>query len=138
MYKHGYFPKFVSGSGYLVSKKAAKCLLNISKSIPIIHLEDVYITGICAHFCKIPREHHKGFRAKRMKNGLQNYKIKVIRWSFIVSTFALPVSKHRFFSALDVIHQFTFFFWLHLWHTFCSFRPILTLLFIMLLVIWIN
>ena len=72
-YNPKYLPKFVSGSGYLSQKKAAKCLLNMSKSI---HLEDVYITGICAHFCKIPWEHHKGFRARRMKNGLQIIKLR--------------------------------------------------------------
>ena len=37
----------------------------LSQKIAIIHLEDVYITGLCAASCHIRREHHKGFKARR-------------------------------------------------------------------------
>ena len=31
--------------------------------IPIVHLEDVYITGLCASSCHLRCEHDKGFKA---------------------------------------------------------------------------
>jgi len=66
MYNKRFFPQFLSGSGYLVSQTAAACLLLKSKTIPIVHLEDVYITGLCASSCHLRREHDKGFKARPM------------------------------------------------------------------------
>ena len=32
--------------------------------VPIVHLEDVYMTGLCAHACNIRRTSHPGFKAR--------------------------------------------------------------------------
>jgi len=66
MYNKRFFPQFLSGSGYLVTQTGAECLLLKSKTIPIVHLEDVYITGLCASSCHLRREHDKGFKARPM------------------------------------------------------------------------
>lgn len=73
MYPKKFFPQFLSGSGYLISRNAASCLLEKSKVIPIIHLEDVYITGLCAARCHFRREHHRGFKARKLP---EDYHVK--------------------------------------------------------------
>ena len=65
MYRKRLFPQFLAGAGYLVARKDAQCLLNTSQIVSIIHLEDVYITGLCALKCNIRRIHHQGFKARR-------------------------------------------------------------------------
>lgn len=78
MYSKKFFPKFLSGSGYLVTHKASKCLFEMSKTIPIVHLEDVYITGLCAESCNLRRKHNRGFHARKMENPpLSQYKLKL-------------------------------------------------------------
>jgi len=48
------------------------------KTVPIVHLEDVYITGLCAASCHLRREHNKGFKARKMeKPPLSQYQIQV-------------------------------------------------------------
>jgi hypothetical protein len=47
--------------------------LNNFQDIPLIHLEDVYLTGLCAEACKISRKHHSGFKPR----GLDKKKIKL-------------------------------------------------------------
>lgn len=76
MYNKRFFPQFLSGSGYLVTKSAATCLLQKSKIIPIVHLEDVYITGLCASSCHLRREHDKGFKARPMDK-IEAYQIQM-------------------------------------------------------------
>jgi len=75
MYNKRFFPQFLSGSGYLVTQTAAECLLLKSKTIPIVHLEDVYITGLCASSCHLRREHDKGFKARPMDK-ISEYKLQ--------------------------------------------------------------
>lgn len=75
MYNKRFFPQFLSGSGYLVTRAAAECLLLKSKTIPIVHLEDVYITGLCASSCHLRREHDKGFKARPMDK-ISEYQIQ--------------------------------------------------------------
>lgn len=65
MYAKPTFPPFLSGSGYLVTSEAARCVLEESRRIPFIHLEDVYVTGICAEACGIVRYHHGGFVSRK-------------------------------------------------------------------------
>jgi len=75
MYNKRFFPQFLSGSGYLVTQTAAECLLLKSMTIPIVHLEDVYITGLCASSCHLRREHDKGFKARPMDK-ISEYKLQ--------------------------------------------------------------
>ena len=70
MYRKRLFPQFIAGSGYLLERKDAQCLLRTSQIVSIIHLEDVYITGLCAVKCHIRRINHEGFKAR--KNSMSN------------------------------------------------------------------
>ena len=65
MYRRRLFPQFLGGSGYLVERQDAQCLLSTSQIVSIIHLEDVYITGLCALNCHLRRIHHEGFKARK-------------------------------------------------------------------------
>jgi len=76
MYNKKFFPQFLSGSGYLLTRQASECLLQKSKTIPIVHLEDVYITGLCAASCHLRREHNKGFKARKMEK-INEYNIQL-------------------------------------------------------------
>ena len=44
------------------------CLLEQSKTIPLIFLEDAYITGLCAFACGLRRLNNLGFKAQPMEN----------------------------------------------------------------------
>ena len=46
MYQGEYFPLAVSGSGYVFPFRKASCLFQASFKIPLITLEDVYVTGM--------------------------------------------------------------------------------------------
>ena len=59
------FPQFIAGAGYLVERQNAECLFSASQTVSIIHLEDVYITGLCALKCNLKRIHHAGFKARK-------------------------------------------------------------------------
>lgn len=45
MYDRAIYPKYLSGSGYVFTIDAAAKLYNASLELPILHLEDVYLTG---------------------------------------------------------------------------------------------
>jgi hypothetical protein len=45
----------------------AKCLLSKSLETPLIHMEDVYVTGILAEKCGYPRNNVSGFYSRRLK-----------------------------------------------------------------------
>lgn len=61
MYSGDFYPNYLSGTAYLMSVEVAKLLYNASIKIPLFHLEDVYITGICPNALKLPRRHHPLF-----------------------------------------------------------------------------
>lgn len=46
MYDEQYYPNYLSGAGYVMSMDVAAKLYNASLSIPLFHLEDVYLTGL--------------------------------------------------------------------------------------------
>lgn len=50
MYEGEYYPHYLSGSGYVFSMDTAKQLYDASMSVPLFHLEDVYLTGEHAIF----------------------------------------------------------------------------------------
>ena len=85
MYNGKYYPKYLSGSGYVMTRSVAKCLYNATLMLPFLHLEDVLITGnnlitmfskhhwifkkLLSYFlgfgaeaCNIKRRGHKGFK----------------------------------------------------------------------------
>lgn len=57
MFEDKVYPNYLSGSGYVMSMDAAVKLYNVTLSIPLFHLEDVYLTGEVVHsfgpvFCR--------------------------------------------------------------------------------------
>lgn len=61
LFKGRYFPAFVSGSGFVTTRPACKCLYDTALVTPFFHLEDVFLTGIVAEKCSIPRENSAQF-----------------------------------------------------------------------------
>ncbi|KAL1465619.1 hypothetical protein WDU94_005173 [Cyamophila willieti] len=55
LYKEDTYPNFLSGPGYIMSYDVATTLYNTSLQLPIFHLEDVFLTGICAEAAGIKR-----------------------------------------------------------------------------------
>ena len=46
MYPGEVYPEYVSGTGYLMSNSTASIIFKMALSVPVFHMEDVYITGI--------------------------------------------------------------------------------------------
>ncbi|XP_071111050.1 beta-1,3-galactosyltransferase 1-like [Haliotis cracherodii] len=46
------FPRFTHGPSYVISRDLVADLYEISRHAPRIHLEDVYVTGLCAHVAR--------------------------------------------------------------------------------------
>lgn len=49
MYSHRLYPNYLSGTGYVMSINVAHQLYQVALKTPLFHLEDVFITGICAN-----------------------------------------------------------------------------------------
>ena len=47
LYPDKHYPPYADGPSYIMSGASALKLLPVCKSIPVIHIEDVYITGLC-------------------------------------------------------------------------------------------
>lgn len=58
MFKGKTFPKYLHGTAYLMSSDTAHILYTESLKTSILHLEDVYLTGIVANKVGIERIHH--------------------------------------------------------------------------------
>lgn len=61
MYSGSIYPNYLSGTGYVMSMAVARRLYNASLVTPIFHLEDVYLTGICAEVAHIRPTNHPLF-----------------------------------------------------------------------------
>ncbi|XP_065221463.1 beta-1,3-galactosyltransferase 1-like isoform X2 [Planococcus citri] len=61
MYPYDEYPIYVSGAAYLMSTQVAEKLYNQSLQNEFIHVEDVYITGMCAQQINIKPKDNKLF-----------------------------------------------------------------------------
>lgn len=68
MYKGRVYPNYLSGTSYLMSLDVAEKLFNAALSTPIFHLEDVYLTGICARKVDIRPHSHPLFTYRYLPN----------------------------------------------------------------------
>ena len=55
MFNETIYPQLTSGSCYVISNLAAECLFQKSLEVDFFYLEDVFVTGIVAEACNIPR-----------------------------------------------------------------------------------
>ncbi|XP_030759511.1 beta-1,3-galactosyltransferase 5-like [Sitophilus oryzae] len=58
MYSRESYPNYISGTSYCMSNDVPEKLLNTSLHTEIFHLEDVYLTGICASKIKLNLTHN--------------------------------------------------------------------------------
>jgi hypothetical protein len=72
MYNGSFYPEIFSGSGYVMSRTTAECLLEEGLKLPYFHLEDVFVTGFAAEKCNVQRIHHTGFHPSEMKRHKTN------------------------------------------------------------------
>ena len=67
MYNGDKYPSYIAGgSGYVLSRKSAKCIFEMAlQNVPYLlgRVEDVYITGFLAQACQIHRMNHPGFNS---------------------------------------------------------------------------
>ncbi|XP_078033491.1 beta-1,3-galactosyltransferase 1 isoform X1 [Augochlora pura] len=61
MYSEKMYPNYLSGTGYVMSLDVALKLYQAALTMPLLHLEDVYITGLCAKRAKVRPVNHLGF-----------------------------------------------------------------------------
>ncbi|XP_051164685.1 beta-1,3-galactosyltransferase 1-like [Leptopilina boulardi] len=61
MYSEKTYPNYLSGTAYVMSLDVAARLYKQALRTPILHLEDVYITGVCAKWAKLQPVNHPGF-----------------------------------------------------------------------------
>jgi len=61
MYKGTVYPNYLSGTGYVMSRDVVQRLYQAALKTPLFHLEDVYLTGLCAHAAGIKPRHHPAF-----------------------------------------------------------------------------
>ncbi|KAK9500284.1 hypothetical protein O3M35_001572 [Rhynocoris fuscipes] len=61
IYHKSFYPNYLSGTGYVMSRDVAAKLYHAALSTSLIHLEDVYITGICAMKAGIRPRNHASF-----------------------------------------------------------------------------
>ncbi|XP_065332402.1 beta-1,3-galactosyltransferase 1-like [Cloeon dipterum] len=67
MFEGRRYPKYLSGTGYVMSARVVKKLFDAALHTPLFHLEDVYITGICSKAAKIRPHDHGGFSYQKRK-----------------------------------------------------------------------
>lgn len=59
MYRRKVFPNYLSGTGYVMeATQISKELFQAAMRTPLFHLEDVYVTGLCASRSISTRPHH--------------------------------------------------------------------------------
>ena len=62
MYDGAFYPKMLSGPGYVMSRKTAECLYaSATLRVPFFHLEDVFMTGFAADQCRVRPTNTPGF-----------------------------------------------------------------------------
>lgn len=61
MYSKKIYPNYLSGTGYVMSLDVAAKLYETSLATPLLHLEDVYLTGVCAQRAKLHPTNHPAF-----------------------------------------------------------------------------
>ncbi|XP_014219981.1 beta-1,3-galactosyltransferase 1 isoform X2 [Copidosoma floridanum] len=61
MYSERTYPNYLSGTGYVMSLDVARRIYKAALAVPLLHLEDVYITGICAKKIGLRPANQHGF-----------------------------------------------------------------------------
>ena len=70
MYSGRVYPNYLSGTGYVMSVDVAEKLYKAALQTPIFHLEDVYITGICAKKARVRPHNNSLFTYQKLNYDL--------------------------------------------------------------------
>ncbi|GAB0093876.1 beta-1,3-galactosyltransferase 1 [Sergentomyia squamirostris] len=68
MYSGTTYPNYLSGPGYVMSTDTLAELYSTSLKTPLFHMEDIFITGICAHKTGLKPRHSPLFTYTAAKN----------------------------------------------------------------------
>lgn len=68
MFYEDVYPNYLAGCAYIMSRKVASTLYHVSLSLPLLHHEDVFITGICAKAAGIEPLHLEGISYTFLNN----------------------------------------------------------------------
>ncbi|XP_017471587.1 PREDICTED: beta-1,3-galactosyltransferase 1-like isoform X2 [Rhagoletis zephyria] len=68
MYPRDKYPRYLSGSAYVMSADVVPRLYEAALNTTLIHIEDVYLTGMCAEKIHLPRRHNALFSYMRAKD----------------------------------------------------------------------
>ncbi|KAF2897403.1 hypothetical protein ILUMI_08772, partial [Ignelater luminosus] len=66
MYEAKMYPNYLSGTGYVMSTDVAETLFQTALHTPLLHLEDVYLTGICAKTAGIRAINNENFNLDKI------------------------------------------------------------------------
>ncbi|XP_013387972.1 uncharacterized protein LOC106157012 [Lingula anatina] len=61
VFPYPYFPRYLAGPAYLMSGDVVNRLFETAKRVPLVPIEDAYITGILARIAIIPTRQEPGF-----------------------------------------------------------------------------
>jgi hypothetical protein len=86
MYQGTLYPNYLSGTGYVMSRDVVSRLYQAALKTPLFHLEDVYLTGLCAHAAGIRPRHHPAFTYNKRKLDACLYKDKTVITSHRVNS----------------------------------------------------
>lgn len=78
MYQGAVYPNYLSGTGYVMSHDVVSRLYQAALKTPLFHLEDVYLTGLCAHAAGIRPRHHPAFTYNKRRLDPCLYKDKTV------------------------------------------------------------
>ncbi|KAJ9599351.1 hypothetical protein L9F63_010172, partial [Diploptera punctata] len=86
MYAGRVYPNYLSGTGYVMSRDIVPRLFKAALKTPLFHLEDVYLTGMCAHAAGIRPRYHPAFSYTKRKLDPCLYKDKTFITSHHVNS----------------------------------------------------
>jgi beta-1,3-galactosyltransferase 1 len=86
MYQGTLYPNYLSGTGYVMSRDVVSRLYHAALKTPLFHLEDVYLTGLCAHAAGLRPRHHPAFTYNKRKLDACLYKDKTVITSHRVNS----------------------------------------------------
>jgi len=78
MYQGTVYPHYLSGTGYVMSRDVVSRLYQAALKTPLFHLEDVYLTGLCARAAGIRPRQHPAFTYNKRRLDPCLYKDKTV------------------------------------------------------------
>lgn len=107
-YSASYYPKFCSGSGYVLSRDLIDDLYRATLYTRMVFLEDVFVTGICARRIRATHVHSIGFKYDK-----ENLRMDCQLAEVITAHYLSPEDLFVYWDALQSLK----------WHMYPQFSP---------------